>query len=87
MQRITWNFDETTQRWFSTVEGCEAVVQPNTDHGVYLAWVKPRERDIPLSLAPQAFADRQDAQDWCEEALANQPDLEAEMSEELTNPL
>jgi hypothetical protein len=54
---------------------------------VYLAWVEPRERDIPLYFAPQAFADRQEAQEWCADALANQADLEAEMSEELTTPL
>jgi len=87
MQHINWNFDEATQRWTGAAGGCEAVVQPNTEHGVYLAWVEPRERDIPLYFAPQAFADRQEAQEWCADALANQADLEAEMSEELTNPL
>jgi hypothetical protein len=87
MQHINWAFDEATQRWSSTTEGCNAIVQPNEDHGVYLAWVEPRERDIPLYFAPQAFADRKDAQQWCEEAMNNHFDLAAEMSEELNTPL
>jgi hypothetical protein len=87
MQQIQWNFDEATQCWSAVTKGCEAVVQPNADHGVYLAWIEPRERDMPLYFAPQAFADRQDAQQWCEEALNNHLDLEAEMSAELSTPL
>lgn len=87
MQHINWHFDEATQRWTGAAGGCEAVVQPNTEHGVYLAWIEPREHDIPLHFAPQAFADRQEAQKWCADALTNQHDLEANMREELTNPL
>jgi hypothetical protein len=87
MQNIQWNYDETTWRWQAFAGGCEAVVQPNTEHGVYIAWVEPRERDSPLYFAPQAFAERQDAQHWCEEALTNQSDLEAEMNDALSTPL
>ncbi len=69
MAEIDWYYNESTQRWEGEAHGCNmhVVIDFHQEYAVFLASVHLEDGEHAIHYAPQAFHERQEAQQWCEQ--------------------
>ncbi len=69
---MQWYHNNEEGRYEGTSEQFNVfvTVEPNVEHVVYIATVEPADGSGPRMFAPQAFKELEEAQEWCEEEVA-----------------